>query len=72
MNTFIDIDLRSRRVRGEVACLTISRRILSNMPQLTSDEMLRLLHALAKTSYADGTATTAGFPYSFGEFVLGM
>ena len=72
MATFIDIDLRKRFVQDNAVCLTISRRLLSTMPQLTSDELLRLLHALSKTRYADSEATTAGFPYTFGEFVFGM
>jgi hypothetical protein len=67
----IDIGIRSKQVSGGRVQLTIAAGIESTMAQLTSNELIHLLHTLSKTSYAEATEQPMGFPYAF-PLVFGM
>lgn len=45
--------------------LTVGSALQSEMAQLSTDELLRLLHSLGQTDYVRTTEETHGFPYTF-------
>lgn len=61
----ISYSVTGKTIENNLVRLEVSKGLQSDMAQLQTDELLRLLHSLAHTGYTDITEESQGFPYSF-------
>lgn len=67
MSEFKDIGcgIRSKQTEGAFVRLTLGGGLLSTKEELSTSELLYLLHALSRTKYTEITTGQSGFPYTF-------
>lgn len=62
-NGNVEAGVRSKELTGGCVRLGVSAGMLSDMEQMTTDELLALLHSLSRTQY--NTLRVEGFTYTF-------
>ena len=60
----IGVGIKGKNVQGGRAILTFSH-FRSSLQQLSTNELLHILHSISNTSYTEATSRTSGFDYEF-------
>lgn len=61
----IGADVKAKRVVNGMVCLELGVGLDSDMAQLSTEELLHLIHSLGRSAYMDISEQEIGFPYTF-------